>query len=436
MASDNSREAALFALKRIRRSGTWSGASLGAAINEYDLDSKAKALAVGICLGVLQNMTLCDYYIDRYSSTSKIEPAVRDILRISVYQLIFMDRIPASAAVNEAVRLCKKLGFSRASGFVNAVLRKISAEAHTLPEIEGEGTAKHLSVKYSHPVWLVEELIDTHGYEFTEQFLAENNKPADIALQVNTLRFSADSLLSALNDSGFEAKRHEWQSDCIIAKGRISDMPGYSEGAFYVQNPAAKEAALAAEIQPGISVLDACAAPGGKSFAAAICMNDSGSLLSCDISEKKLKLIENGAERLGLHIISTQAHDARSPFNKTFDVVLADVPCSGYGVIRKKPEIRMKPESERHALPAIQSAILDNLADSVRPGGVLLYSTCTIFEAENESVIKAFLSKHKEFTTEDFTLSNGKSSHGGMYTFWPHIDGTDGFFVCKLRRIT
>ena len=435
MSSDNSRSAALRALERCRRNGTWSGAAIDSVINEYGLNGKAKSLAVSICLGVLQNMTLCDHYIDSFSNTAKIEPKVRDILRISVYQLIFMDRIPASAAVNEGVALCKKLGYSRASGFVNAVLRRIADNIGDLPEIPGHGTAKYLSVRYSHPEWLADELIKSHGFEFAEGFLAANNTAPDINLQVNTTKYNSDDCLEAIIAAGFDAKMHEWQKDDIVVKGSVTQMPGFSDGAFYVQDAAAKEAVLIAGINPGMRVLDACAAPGGKSFAAAVCMNNEGYVLSCDISEKKLALIESGAKRLGLSIIEVKAADARCPYDDEYDVVLADVPCSGYGVIRKKPEIRRKQQNEREGLPAIQSAILSNLARSVKPGGVLIYSTCTVFREENEYVVKAFLNDNKDFCTEEFTLSDGKHVSDGMYTFWPHIDGTDGFFVSKLRRI-
>ena len=185
-----------------------------------------------------------------------------------------------------------------------------------------------------------------------------------------------------------------------------------------------------------MAMLDLCAAPGGKSFAAAIDMHNKGSILSCDLHEKKLGLIQNGAKRLGIEIISTKAQDARCEVNEKFDFIIADVPCSGYGVIRKKPDIRFKPENERLLLPAIQSAILDNLSHALKPGGILIYSTCTVFTEENEDVVNKFLESHIDFEAVSYTLPNGKTVESGMYTFWPHIDGTDGFFVCKLRRKT
>ncbi len=426
----------MFALERFRREKAWSGSITDAAITKYKLDPRSAALANSICLGVLQNLSFCDHYIDLFcSSPSKIEPKVRDILRCAAYQLLFMYKIPANAAVNEAVELCKKLGYSRASGFCNAVLRKLAAAADALPEIPDKGTAKHLSVKYSHPLWLAEYMINTHGYDFAEAFFSANNSVCDITLQVNTLKTTTEELASKLSEAGFKCRMHPWISDCIITSGNVSVMSGFDEGLFYVQDPAAKCAVLAADLRPQMKILDACAAPGGKSFAAAIAMRNEGSITSCDISEKKIRLIEDGAKRLGLGIIKAYARDARAAMDEAFDAVIADVPCSGYGVIRKKPDIRFKAPEERRALPEIQAAILENLSAAVKCDGVLLYSTCTVFREENEDVIEKFLSHHPEFTAEAFSLPNGIEAPNGMLTFWPHIHGTDGFFVCKLRRL-
>lgn len=435
MPSDNSRIAALSALERCRRAGAWSSASIESAIAEYKLDARERALASKIALGVLQNMTLCDYYIDYFSSSrSKIEPKVRDILREAVYQLLFMDKIPSSAAVNEAVKLCRSLGYGRASGFANAVLRRLASNRNSLPDIDGEGTARYLSVKYSHPLWLAEEMISIHGYEFAESFFKANNSEPYTAIQVNTLKTDTENLLSELSSDGIDAHKHPWLPDCILVKGNVTSLYGFTDGLFYVQDPAAKCAVLAMGLKSGMSVLDACAAPGGKSFAAAIAMKNEGSILSCDLHEKKLRLIDDGAKRLGLDIISTLASDARDDYQDAFDAVIADVPCSGYGVIRKKPEIRYKPENERTGLPAIQSDILDKLSRRVKVGGLLMYSTCTIFPEENENVVKSFLGAHEEFSAEDFRLPGGWNSTGGMLTFYPHIHGTDGFFTALLRR--
>lgn len=432
---DKAREAAVFALERTRRDGAWSSALSDAMKTKYDLDSRSLSLAVSISLGVLQSTALLDYYIDLNSkSASKIEPKVRDIMRSGAYQLIFMDKIPASAAVNESVALCKKLGYSRASGFCNAVLRKIASCADKLPEPPGKGTAKYLSVKYSHPQQLAQYIVDRRGYDAAEAFLAADNTIPDTCLQVNTLKITPDELMARLSAEGVPCSMHPWLPDCIVTAGSVSSMPGFDEGLFYVQDPAAKCAVLAAALEPGINVLDSCAAPGGKSFAAAIAMRNEGSIDSCDLHDKKIRLISEGAQRLGISCINAFSHDAREPFYRQYDAIIADVPCSGYGVIRKKPEIRYKPLDDSASMPAIQTAILDNLSKYVKPGGAMVYSTCTVLGRENEDVVKAFLRAHAEFSAEGFTLPNGETAADGYITFWPDIHGTDGFFVSKLRR--
>lgn len=432
---DKAREAAVFALERTRRDGAWSSALSDAMKTKYDLDSRSLSLAVSISLGVLQSTALLDYYIDLNSkSASKIEPKVRDIMRSGAYQLIFMDKIPASAAVNESVALCKKLGYSRASGFCNAVLRKIASCSDKLPEPPGKGTAQYLSVKYSHPQQLAQYIIDRRGYDAAEAFLAADNTIPDTCLQVNTLKITPDELMARLLAESIPCSMHPWLPNCIVTAGSVSSMPGFDEGLFYVQDPAAKCAVLAAALEPGMYVLDSCAAPGGKSFAAAIAMRNEGSIDSCDLHDKKIRLISEGAQRLGLSCINAFSHDAREPFYRQYDAIIADVPCSGYGVIRKKPEIRYKPLEDSASMPAIQAAILENLSQYVKPGGVIVYSTCTVLERENEDVVKAFLRAHAEFSAEGFTLPNGETAADGYITFWPDIHGTDGFFVSKLRR--
>ena len=432
---DNARAAALEVLERCRRNNAWSSATLDSVITKYSLDSRSAALASNISLGVMQNCTLCDYYIDYFSKSSKIEPKVRDIMRAAVYQLLFMDRIPDNAAVNEAVNQAKSLGYSRASGFVNAVLRKISKNKEALPEIPNYGTSDFLSVKYSQPKWLAEMIISEKDYDFAEAFLAANNTSPKTAIQVNTLKISREEFESKLTESGIEFLPHEWLPDCLYVSGNVIAINGFSEGLFYVQDAAARCAVLAADLLDGMVVLDACSAPGGKSFAAAIDMHNCGSILSCDLHEKKLNLIKQGAERLGISIIRTESADARVKRSEEFDAIIADVPCSGLGVIRKKPDIRNKKSDEISDLPEIQLAILRNLSDNLKVGGVFIYSTCTVLKNENENVVNAFLAENNCFATEDFTLPNGKASENGMYTFWPNVDGTDGFFVCKLRRI-
>ncbi len=435
---NGARRAALTALQKWRKSGAWSDAALNAAISRFGLDTRDAALASRICYGTLQNLALIDHALmqccDR--SLSKLEPQVLDILRLSAYQILLMDRIPNHAAVSEAVELCKASGTGRASGLVNAVLRRVSAMNGAIPNLPNAGTAEYLSIRYSHPLWLCEQWIETHGYAFTEAALSANNADAPSCLQCNQLRVDASKLYAELKALGFSVEMHAFLPDAIVCSGGdLAASQPYADGWFYVQDAAAKTAVLIADPQPGMRVLDACAAPGGKSFAAAIQMRDQGEIVSCDIHENKLKRLLDGSERLGFTCIRTRSMDARQPDldPASFDVVLADVPCSGLGVIRKKPEIRYKDPDALASLPAIQLDILNGLAPLVSSGGVLLYSTCTVQRAENEAVVEAFLASHGEYSCEEIKLP-WLNEADGMHTFWPHIDGTDGFFVAKLRK--
>lgn len=432
------RRAALDILERCRKEGAWSAAALDGAVDRYGLDQRDAALASRLCLGVLQNSLYCDHYIELFSArhADTIQPQLLNILRLGLYQLFFMDRIPARAAVNECVSLCREIGMERASGLVNAVLRRASENRDRLPPVPGEG-AEYLSIRYSHPLWLVKRLLSEQDYSFTEAFLAANNKEPGLTIQVNTNRISPEDFKRALQRA--EISFEEWPElpGCLqLEGGSVTALPGYEDGLFYVQDCAARIAVEAAAPEPGMRVLDVCAAPGGKSFACALRMKDRGSIISCDIHEKKLDRIRSGAQRLGLQCITARAGDARIPVDEwtgAFDLVIADVPCSGFGVIRKHPEIRYKTENEINRLPAIQRDILQTASEYVRPGGSLLYSTCTVLNAENRDNILAFLEQNPQFECQVFSVGQLKAD-GGMYAFWPQRDGTDGFFAAKLRR--
>ncbi len=432
----NARHAALETLVRCRREGAWSGAAIDKAIQKYNLSRRDASLAARLCLGVLQNDRLCDYYIGCFCS-ARLEPKLRDILRMGVYQLLFLDRIPARAAVSESVSLCRDAGYGRASGLVNAVLRRIAEKKEALPPIPGVGTPQYLGIRHSHPDWFCEYLVQHKGYEFADSFLAAVNTPPPLYLQVNRLRVSTADYCRALARADIPFAEKEPDGCLALEGGLASELPGYEEGLFYIQDRAARIAVEIAGPKPGMRVLDACACPGGKSFAAAISMENRGSILSCDIHAKKLGLLEEGAMRLGIGIIETRQRDARQDdpaLSGAFDLVIADVPCSGLGVIAKKPEIRHKDPESLRGLPDIQYQILESLARCVKPGGVLLYSTCTILSEENEEVAARFLDAHPEYRAEPFAVC-GIRGEDGMHTFWPQLDGTDGFFAAKFRRI-
>ncbi len=431
------RQTAYTVLMRCRKSGAWSEDAISSECIKAGLDMRDTALCSRIVMGVLQNLTLLDFRIAEYCATPlrKLDPRVLDILRLSAYQLLMMDKIPVSAAVNEGVQLCKRNGLARAAGLVNAVLRRLAEHRERLTEIPGKGTAAYLATKYSHPLWLVEEYVEQYGYDFAEQALSANNDRAPIYAHANSLR-PAD-LMKELSAFGARETGLDGCVELESAAG-IAGTEAFRSGQFYIQDIAAKLAALTADAQPGMTVLDACAAPGGKSIAAAMAMKNTGRVISCDIHEKKLNLIRENGTRLGISIIEPRAMDARRPQEDLVgaaDLVIADVPCSGLGVIRRKPEIRWKPQEELARLPEIQRDILEGLAPCVKPGGILLYSTCTVRSRENEELAGKFLADHPEFSAESFVLPLGIGNVSeGMFTFWPHLHRTDGFFVCKMRK--
>lgn len=437
----SARTVALAALMAYRRQGIFAEDALRDKITDANLDLREAALANRLCYGVMQNMALLDFYISQYAGRpiKAFEPKILDILRLGAYQLTHLDRIAPHAAVSESVEMAGQAR-ARAKGLVNAVLRRIAENRHDLPEPPGraDDPLAYLAVKYSHPAPLVKLFADEIGIADTESLLQANNAESALYAQTNTLRTDTESLLTDLQNADISAQRHPWLDDCLIFSGakRFYQEPLFQGGAFYIQDPAARLAVLLADPKPGSRLLDACAAPGGKSFAAAIQMQNSGEILACDIAAKKLPQIEEGARRLGLSAIKAQTADARTAdFGGEFDTVIVDAPCSGLGVIRKKPEIRYKNLAEIARLPEIQLAILQNAARQVAVGGVLSYCTCTILERENMGVVNVFLDTAKDFVLESFLLP-GKwgTAAKGHITLYPHIHDTDGFFICKLRR--
>jgi len=434
------REVALKCLLAGEKQGAWSDGYLRNSIRQAGLDRRDAALCTRLAFGVLQNRLLLDWHIARLSSvpTDKLEPAVLNCLRLGIYQMLCMDRVPPHAAVNESVELAKKYAHNpRSAGLVNAVLRAFErSKAEGLPQPE------ELSVRYSHPQWLVDEFSKALPPDEVEALLAADNAPVPTQAQVNPLKTTQEALIAELSQDGVTATPHPWLENCLELEdtGSLESLPAFREGRFYIQDAAARLAVLAAGPKPGMRVLDACAAPGGKSFAAAIAMENRGEVVSCDLHPHKIKLIREGAARLGLSCISASVMDARKfdpALEQSFDLVIADVPCSGLGVIRKKPDIRYRDPELLKNLPAIQLDILSNISQYVKPGGVLLYSTCTLLPQENQSVFEAFCKKNPGFHPISFARSGtfyGQNGQSCTLTLWPHKDKTDGFFIAKLQR--
>ena len=440
----DAREAALLTLNTCQRQGGWSDGALKKQRAAGGLEGREAALATQLCFGVVQNEMLLDFYISKFSNIPlrRMESKVVQALRLGLYQMLFLSKIPQSAAVNCSVELtrthCKN---PRAPGMVNAILRSLQRNLNQLPTIPQNDLAEYFSILYSHPVWLVEALLPLLGSEGTAEFLQANNSQPPMTAMVNTTKATAQEATDLLAEQGVEVTPHPWLENCLILNktGNLERLDAYGQGLFYVQDPASRLMALASGAAPGMRVLDMCAAPGGKSFAAAIQMDNQGEVISCDLHPHKKKLIQAGADRLGLSIIKPMTADGkvrREEWVSAFDLVLVDAPCSGLGVIRKKPDIRYKDPKPLEDLPQVQQAILENAAGYVKAGGVLMYSTCTILPRENGEVVSAFLEKHPEFVREAFELPGAAGRvEAGEITLWPQVHQTDGFFICKLRKV-
>ncbi len=432
------RETALTALMACRQQDGWSNAVLKDYIARDRLDLREAALASRLCYGVLQNRMKLDFYLKQLLTgrLRDLHPVARDILHLGLYQLLEMDKIPESAAVNEAVTLGRKyVKNPKAASLINGVLRNAARKREELVQ------PSSYEDKYSHPAELITLLKGSLPKGTLEGMLRADNEAPATTIQVNTRKTTASQLLETLAGEGVTAERFPWLPDCLVLKntGNLEKLSSFRNGLFYVQDPAARLAVDCARLpKEGTKVLDCCSAPGGKSFAAAIAMEGKGTITSCDIHPHKLPLIEKGAARLGLENITVRHQDGVEfvpEWEGAFDTVICDVPCSGLGIIRKKPDIRYKDLSELEALPRLQLAILSNQARYVKKGGVLIYSTCTVLKRENEEVVTAFLSKNDDFYLENLALPEVfRENTTGMLTLIPGQYDTDGFFISRLRR--
>lgn len=424
------RQLAFTLLQRIEKNDSFLNLALDHALEGSHLSGSDRALASALIYGVTERRLTLDYQIERLSTrpTDSIDPAVRTALRLGLYQLIYLDRIPAYAAISETVDLLPR----RSAGFANAILRAYTRQgALSLPERVGN-LLPYLSVAYSVCPALASRLLSDYGEERAEAILRGFERPSATTLSTNLLRTTRDELLTRLSD----AVPTEIAPNGIITKGSVRELYGFEDGLFFVQDEASQICVEALGAQPNETVMDICACPGSKSFGTAIRMKNQGNVYSYDLHAKKLPLIESGAKRLGITIISTAERDGRTfipEMEGRADRVLCDVPCSGFGTLSKKPEIRYKDPADMAGLPDIQLAILENACRYVKVGGVLVYSTCTILPAENEENVIRFLAKHPEFSLTPFSVTS-LSVENGMITLFPDTNATDGFFVARMVR--
>ncbi len=444
---DKARETALRALIEIETKDAYSNLVLKKLLKSSALDVRDRAFITELVYGTVTRKLTLDWIISQYSKIKlkKMSKYVLQILRMGVYQLIFLDRVPQSAACNTSVELSKK--YAKASaGFVNAILRNISRDEININGVNTGTKIGDLSVRYSFPEYLVEEWLSQFGEDSTEQLLAAMLERPDFSVRVNTLKATRDKVISELMNEGIEVRSGRFLDEALILSNTsdISETKPFEKGEITVQDESSMLVAKILDPKPFEKILDTCAAPGGKTTHIAQYMKNEGHITAWDIHEHKVKLILDNAARLGIEIIEAVVMDATMAVNSEneyFDKVLADVPCSGTGIIRRKPDIKWQRGMDDYGnLVEIQKKILYNASRYVKHGGVLVYSTCSLDERENAQVVKAFLSANNGFEPEPLNaylpepLKAKKGVDSGMLSLYPHIDGTDGFFIARLRR--
>lgn len=417
----------------------YSNILLNDALKNNELSVFDKKFASALFYGVLERKITLDEIIKMYSSKdiSSLNCEVIQILRMGIYQLVYMDSVPDNAAVDESVKLCKEYHFKAAAGFVNAVLRSFIRNDKSFPVYNDE--IKDLSIWYSCPEWLCRKWINEYGSDIAESMLKSSIGRAPITLKVNTLKCSCDELINQLAAENIKCIKSDVIENCVevFSSGSLEETAAYKNGMFFVQDISCQLCCESFNAKPGDVIIDFCAAPGGKSFTTALSMNNDGKLISCDLHEKRVKLIADGAKRLGISNIDAITNNAKV-FNNSLpmaDKILCDVPCSGLGVIRRKPEIKYKDPNEFSALPEIQYDILQTSSEYLKVGGELIYSTCTLSRQENEDVILKFLENNPQFIAINVSETRGSAFRKSMVSVTPDMYNSDGFFIAKLRKV-
>lgn len=426
-------------LMRMENSESYSNIVLDHAFDASDLSERDKAFAAALFYGVTERQLTLDYVIGKCSNLAfeKIDRIAVIVLRMGLYQMLYMPSVPESAAVNESVKLCKKLKLFHATGFVNGLLRGFIRNGKQIG-YEGLSEEEQLSVEFSCPRRLTEKWIAEYGTENTRKILEASMGAPPIYARVNTTKVNEAELVRLLKKEGIKAEVFPKLSGCVRLEktGDIEKCQAFKDGLFHIQDVSSQLCCHTLRPIVNETVIDICAAPGGKSFTMAELMGNSGRVISMDLYEQRVGLIAEGAQRLGLRIVEPRVNNAVS-FNEELpqaDRVLCDVPCSCLGTIRRKPEIKYKDEDVSE-LPRLQKAILEISARYVKVGGTLVYSTCTLSKAENEEVAEEFARTHDDFSPIVQTLPYADAQNSHMRTFFPEKDGGDGFFTASFRRV-
>ncbi len=431
----NIRKIVYLSLLSCEKNGRYSNLEADSVLKADKIDEKERGFYTALFYGVIERKITLDYQIAKLCEKplDTLQQNVIILLRMGIYQLLYMNSVPDHAAINETVKLAKETANSGAVGFINGVLR---SAARRLKEENGNvvlitpdrtrDVCGYLSITYGYPRYLAKIWVNAYGEENTERIMQSMNRPPRLSIRVNTLKISREKYLYLLDDAGYNASPSEITEDGItVSGGAVSSLPGYNDGYFFIQDDASAMAIRAFDVREGDTVIDTCACPGGKSFLMSIYMKNKGRVISSDVHANKLSLIESGKERLGTSIIETRCADATvfdSSLEGVADKVLCDVPCSGFGTIAKKPDLRHKTKDSVAELPKLQLSILEASARYCKRGGYLMYSTCTLYPPENEENVRTFLALNT-----DFKLVN-------MVTNFPYESLSDGFFYAIFKR--
>ena len=442
----NPREAAFEVLYRVEADGSYSNLTLDKVQKENNLEGRDASFCTALVYGVLERQLMLDYIIRQYSSVrlKKIETKALIILRMGVYQLLFMDSVHSGAAVNESVILAKKQKLHKASGFINGLLRSfVRADlAYKLPDEKDR--AKYLSVKFSCPEDIVKLWLSSYPEALAEDILRSFMGRPELTLRVNTLKATVEDVKAQLEASGIKALKSLYSPNALTVSstGSVESLTPFKEGKVYVQDISSVICSEIVAPKAGEKIADVCAAPGSKSFSMAILADDKAHINSFDLYPHKVELIKNSAKRLSITSIKAEVRDALSDndaLKEQFDAVLCDAPCSGLGVMGRKPEIRNKAIDDINSLPELQYNILSNTSKLVKTGGRLIYSTCTLNPAENNYIADKFLSEHQDFDALPLNLpenlNRGAEEPVNQLTLFPHINGTDGFFISAFKKV-